>query len=116
MSQPDEPAVSRWAAKNPVSDAETRSIAAASRTRPLPSSADATATSAENPVFDAAGSVMAKVNSPRFAAPAMSDQVTGVLSQPRRRATGSRSPSTTGEPMIRGDVASRCLAAGMVSR
>lgn len=115
VSQPDEPAVSRCAPKSPVSRPPTRSIAATSRARPLPSSADATATSAEKPVLDAAGSVMANVNSPRLAASAMSDHVTGDRSQPNRRATTLRNPSTTGEPMIRTESPSRVLASGSIS-
>ncbi|GAB3980042.1 hypothetical protein GCM10029978_077050 [Actinoallomurus acanthiterrae] len=57
-SQPEDPAVSRWAAKKPFSRGATRSMVGPSSAAPVPDSAAATPTSAENPEFDDAGSVM----------------------------------------------------------
>src|SRR4029077_7550675 len=100
--KPELPAVRRWPANSAFSAAGLLVMSALVSRLPVPANADATPTSAEKPLFDADGSVMAKVNWPALALLAMSFHVmAGLFSQPRRWAVLFFTPSTTGESMIR---------------
>jgi hypothetical protein len=68
---------------------------------PVPAKAEATPTSAEKPLFEAAGFVMAYFSSPLEARSAMSFHVTfGLPTHPNRRARLVFTPSTTGDSAI----------------
>src|ERR1035437_8207909 len=96
---PEEPAVRLWPLKNEVSAA--LSIVPASMAAELPESADATPISAQSPLLEAAGFVIAKWKEPSADLASMSFQVTfGLLSQPNLWATDCFTPMITGLSMI----------------
>src|ERR1700694_1330157 len=98
--KPELPAVKRCPEKRAFSESVLMSFAVSAL--PVPAKADATPTRAENPLLDADGSVIAKLNWPALALFATSFQVTLRLpSQPKLRAVLAFTPSTTGESMIR---------------
>src|SRR5262249_58258705 len=85
------------------------------RALPVRAKAEATPTRAENPVFDAAGFVIAYLSSPLAARSAMSRHVTsGFPSQPHCCARLRFTPSTTGDSMM--GVCARILPLGPAAR
>src|SRR6202521_5090308 len=81
--KPELPAVRRCPAKRAFIAVVLMSWAVGAL--PVPAKADATPTSAEKPLFEAEGSVIAKLNCPALASLATSFQVTlGLFVQPKR--------------------------------
>src|SRR3989442_5033251 len=101
-----------WALKNFVSAGATALIWSAVTALPVPASAEATPTNAENPELEADGSVIPYVNALFPAASAICPHDTRLPSQPRRWVADLVSPSTTGEVMIFTWLPRRLFASG----
>src|ERR1700694_5251009 len=93
---PELPAVRRCPEKSAFNESVLMSLAVSAF--PVPAKADATPTSAEKPLLEADGSVIAKLNCPALALLVTSFHVTlGLPSQPKRWAVLRLTPRTTGE-------------------
>ncbi|CAO0835734.1 hypothetical protein SMICM17S_12204 [Streptomyces microflavus] len=111
-SQPEEPDVRRWPAKNSLSFGLAARTSASVRAAWAPESPDATETSAEKPELERSGSVIPYVSFPSATARWTWAQVTCSVSQPSRSTVAGRTPRATGEAMSGVSEVTRRAASG----